>query len=298
MRWLLGDGPIWRGGIMNATRSGSPPTIPTITVTSGTITPFSRGGVNYVEILFQQSGSFTVSADVPWHNRALAGGGATGGRSQSTIYIPGSGGAGGLIRSLGSALAAGSYSVTIGAGGAAITSGVARNNGNNSTLSRPDGQTDTAIGGGAGGLYNAGMVDGGNGGSGGSGRARSDAVVSSVAGAGTDGQGYAGGTGYSTTTSAEAASGGSGGSGSAGGSASAGAPGSAGAGTLLDWIATPRTVCSGQAGLLLATAQVASQGQVYGSGSQGAINADVGKGGDGFLFLVVRADQGDVRMAA
>lgn len=44
----------------------------------------------------------------------------------------------------------------------------------------------------------------------------------------------------------------------------------------------------------MATAQVASQGQVYGNGSQGAINADVGKGGDGFLFLVVRADQAQV----
>ena len=37
-----------------------------------------------------------------------------------------------------------------------------------------------------------------------------------------------------------------------------------------------------------------SNWRVTGSGSQGAINADVGKGGDGFLFLVVRADQASV----
>lgn len=90
--------------------------------------------------------------------------------------------------------------------------------------------------------------------------------------------------------------GGGGGAGGAGGDASSGVAGAAGSGVLLDWIATPRTVCAGAAGLV-GVASAASTDATWGSGSKGAINATVGKGGDGFLFLVVRADQVNVVLA-
>ena len=62
--------------------------LPTITVTGGTITPFSSGGVDYFEVVYSASGSFALSgpvAEVLW---ALIGGGATGGRTGGNAHLP------------------------------------------------------------------------------------------------------------------------------------------------------------------------------------------------------------------
>lgn len=288
MRLINAPGPIWTGWPSLGMGNGSSPSTPTLTVTNGTITPFSRSGVDYVEVLFSASGSFTLSADIDWHNRALGAGGGTGGRATSVTYPPGGGGAGGLLRTLATALPAGAYTVTIGAGGARIAAGSLGNQGSDSVLARPDG-TETAIGGGYGGAAGS-WTSPGNGGSGGGSRASATATGVGGFGIGTPGQGYNGSRAINSTVAGEAASGGGGGAGGTGADASAGVPATAGPGVLLDWIASPATVCIGGAGML-AAATDASPDAVLGSGTRGAINADVGKGGDGFLFLVVRADQ-------
>src|SRR6478609_5503479 len=80
---------------------------PTLTVTGGVITPFNSGGVDYVEIAFTASGSFTLSGDVPTHNRALGAGGATGGRGTDITFYASAGRAGGLIEVIDAPLLAG-----------------------------------------------------------------------------------------------------------------------------------------------------------------------------------------------
>jgi len=273
--------------------------LPLLLVTGGVITPFNRGGVDYVEVLWQLSGGLSVSADIASHRSALAAGGATGGRGTGTVYLPGAGGAGGLIQNLDVPLLAGDYSIVIGAGGAPMTSGSGANAGSNSVLTNlTTSSVLTAIGGGYGAVSGS-WNTAGNGGSGGGARAQNGATgVNTAFGLGTASQGYDGGRGNSSVTPENAASGGSGGAGGVGGDASAGVAGIAGLGVFLDWVANPLWVCQGARGLLLADNGVASLDQTFGSGSRGALNANLGKGGDGFRFLRVRADQAEVRMAA
>ncbi len=275
----------------------STPALPRVSVTGGQITSFSRGGVNYIEIRFGQSGSFTVAETVAWHRRALAAGGGTGGRSERDTVMPGAGGAGGFAQVLDTALAAGTYAVTVGAGAPGYSTGViGQANGANSRLTGP-GIDLTLTGGGSGGSYKTGAnfeigtLTGLPGGSGGGGRATSGGGM--TGGAGVAGQGHQGGVGNGSAVSSAGGSGGAGGVGGNGGSApSTGGP--AGAGVVLDWIATPRTVCAGERGLVGADKGASSLARDYGSGSRGAVNGAVGKGGDGFLFVVLRADQADV----
>lgn len=264
------------------------PVVPTITVTGGTITPFSRGGVDYVEMLFSASGSFTASGPIPQARWALAAGGANGGRLSLGNYGPGGGGAGGLLQSASSiTLASGAYTVTIGAGAPenAVTGG--GSNGSNSVFAKPDG-TDTAIGGGKGAASGAGNTTGSDGGSGGGGRSGQSAQIV-TGGLGTAGQGSNGGDGF-TGSATGRGSGGGGGAGGAGGLGTADLAGVGGAGVLMDWIATPRTVCAGGNGTLhTTTGDTASE--TWGNGAMGSVNGTSGAGGNGFLFLVVRADQ-------
>lgn len=276
-------------------RGGPPePVLPTITVTGGTITPFSHDGVDYIEILWRQGGSFEVSADVDGR-LALAAGGATGARTNNNSYTPGGGGAGGLIERIDHALVSGLYTVEIGAGAPRMTSGNgAAANGSASTLIGPDGPL-TAIGGGLGASFGAGMTVGGDGGSGGGGRGRIGAS-SADPGDGIADQGHSGGHGY-FGAGGVAPSGGGGGAGGQGGDATADEAGAPGPGRYLDWVANPRTVCRGGQGWSDAD-QGPSPDEDWGNGSRGAVGADVGKGGDGFLSLVVRADQVNLEMAA
>jgi len=172
--------------------------------TGGTVT--TSGG--YRIHTFTSSGTFAISEPFTVQYLVIAGGGSAGfgagGGNES-----GGGGAGGYRSSVtgemsgGGAsaesalsLTAGSYTVTVGAGGAGVNNG--RNNGSDSTFSNI-----TSIGGGAGGNNNTGA-------SGGSGGGGSHNMTSG--GAGTTGQGYRGGNPTSSSSA-----GGGGGAGAAGG---------------------------------------------------------------------------------
>ena len=138
----------------------------------------------------------------------VAGGGGGG-----TDYA-GGGGAGGLLNSTTTLSSNLSYTVTVGAGGAAVTQG------NSSVFS-----SFTATGGGKGGGNNGAGASGGSGGSGG-GAAGSNA--GGAAGAGTSGQGFAGGTSAAVGT---AGGGGGGGASAVGSNGISNAGGAGGAGT-------------------------------------------------------------------
>ena len=151
----------------------------------------------------------------------VAGGGA-GGKANA-----GGGGAGGLLTNFGGtalSLTPGVvYTVTVGTGGAAVSTGAQGNNGTNSVLSGTGITTLTAIGGGGGGSDAAAGGVGANGGSGGG----SD-YDSNTGGSGTVGQGNDGGD--ASNPSGQFGAGGGGGAGAAGtgGSTSAGGVGGVG----------------------------------------------------------------------
>ncbi len=172
--------------------------------TGGTVT--TSGG--YRIHTFTSNGTFTISEPFTVQYLVVAGGGSAGfgagGGNES-----GGGGAGGYRSSVtgemsgGGAsaesaisLTSGSYSITVGAGGAGVNNG--RNNGSDSTFSNI-----TSVGGGAGGNNNTGA-------SGGSGGGGSHNMTSG--GPGTSGQGYRGGN-----PSSSSSAGGGGGAGAAGG---------------------------------------------------------------------------------
>lgn len=261
--------------------------LPALTVTDGQITPFARGGVDYIEVIFRQSGSFTLSDAAPVRY-SLWSGGASGGSRPSGGNGSGGGGAG--WHSEGTDLPAGSYEVTIGAGG--VGSAGLGNDGSPSSLAGP--LSITVPGGGGGGsassIGNAPGRPGGNGG-GGSG----DAGTNWAGGAGNPGNG--GGRGYSSSTISGRAGGGGGGAGGPGQDAALGAPGAGGPGILLDWVASPFTAGVGGKGSL-GTAGGTSPNMTNACGSNGIYGAPSGAGGDGIMVLVVRADEVIVEVAA
>jgi hypothetical protein len=155
----------------------------------------SDGTYNYH--MFPFSGTFTPTQNITADYLVIAGGGG-GGRENYSTGIGGGGGAGGLRSTVGATGGGGSlesalsltantgYTVTIGAGGAARTTGGVGNNGSNSVFATI---TSTGGGGGAGGTSGntfAGQI----GGSGGGGEGSSSF---SSGGAGTANQGFAGG---------------------------------------------------------------------------------------------------------
>lgn len=137
---------------------------------------------------------------------SVAGGGSGGG------YSGAGGGAGGyVITTLSNPT--GTYTVTVGAGGALVGGFAVGNDGTSSSVTG----TTTAVGGGGGGSYATAGRAGGSGGGGGG-------QSSTAGGAGTSGQGFAGGTGTSST------GGGGGGATSAGASGIGSTGGTGGAG--------------------------------------------------------------------
>ena len=175
----------------------------TITVTRSANLIASGGNITYTGSYtihsFIATGAASFNPPVTGNIEVLvvAGGGSGGGTSGPTSgghYNGGGGGAGGLLSSTTYAVTAGSsVAVTVGAGGASVTTGNG-NNGSNSVFG-----TITATGGGGGGKYGTAGLSGGSGG--GSGR------DNGPGGTGTAGQGNNGGTGDS---------GGGGGAGAAG----------------------------------------------------------------------------------
>lgn len=185
---------------------------------------------------FTSSGSFTPNTALTADYLVVAGGGSGGGGGAGSTG--GGGGAGGLRSTVGAtggggslesalSLAAQSYTVTVGAGGAGLgttgTSLYLGNPGSNSTFS-----TITSLGGGGG--TTAGYYAGGTGGSGG-GASYSDGG----AGAGTTNQGYAGAIGDGSNYGTGGGGGGAGAAGTAGGSTTGG---NGGAGVAISALAT------------------------------------------------------------
>ena len=119
--------------------------------TGGVVTTATIGGVTYTVHTFAADGTFTVTtggADIEY---LMVAGGASGGVTTSTNRGPGGGGAGGVLHNIGApiSLAAGSFPVVIGVGGAS-RSGATTARGANGTSSTFNGLS--AVGGGAGGV--------------------------------------------------------------------------------------------------------------------------------------------------
>lgn len=181
-------------------------------------------------------------------------GGGGGGNISSGVFYGGGGGAGELKYDATHAVAAGAYSVTVGAGGAAV------NNGASSIF-----DTLTSVGGGKGGKASTGFA----GGSGGGGSQNGNAGGASTASGG--GFGNAGGAG------ANAESGGGGGAGAAGGAGTPGGPGgNGGIGKAYSISGSSTYYAGGGAGSTGATG-----GQGGGGNSLTAGTANTGGGGGG-----------------
>lgn len=193
----------------------------TAKATGGTITYDNFGRVIHT---FTSSGTFTPSVPLTCDYLVVAGGGAGGSSVLGYQEGSGGGGGGGMRSSVSStggtgsvesqlALTTTAYTVTVGAGGAAVTGNIGAN-GNDSTLS-----TITSLGGGRAGSAGISTGAGANGGSGGG---AAGYGVSTVA-TGSSNQGYNGGT----TTGSQTGSGGGGAGSSAGNASTTNAGGSA-----------------------------------------------------------------------
>ena len=172
------------------------------------------------------TGSFVPNIAGSYEYLVVAGGGA-GGRENYSFGTGGGGGAGGLLanNAYNLSLSAGvTYTITVGAGGAAQTpsSGYKGNNGANSSITGSGLSAITAIGGGGGGGgTNSGNNTGGDGGSGGGAGGNSSPSYGggngAVRGEGTGGQGYRGGWGNRLGSPTRHYAGGGGGAGEEGG---------------------------------------------------------------------------------
>jgi len=150
------------------------------------------------------TGTFVVSAGAPVIVDYLVVGGGGGGGSAGE---GGGGGAGGLVYAKGVQLPAGTYTWTVGAGGAVGTAGSA------SSLSSSIFGNVTALGGGQGGIYQSNAFAGGSGGGGGGNAA-------TLGGANAIGQGYAGASNVATNYAGAGGGGAGGGGGLANGNTS------------------------------------------------------------------------------
>jgi hypothetical protein len=189
--------------------------------TGGTKTAYSSGGIDYIVHTLTSTGAYTSTVTVVTDYFIVAGGGSGGGQHGA------GGGAGGYLTAAALSFPAGTYTATVGTGGASVigtAAQVAGIDGINTTLSGPGGFTTlTALKGGGG--PGVGPVSQpaswyqGVGGSGtyGSGSGGTSSLASAVGGVGTAGQGYNGGVGNGTSGISTVAGGGGGGGGSIGG---------------------------------------------------------------------------------
>jgi hypothetical protein len=245
--------------------------------------------------IFTSSGTFRVNQALTCDYVVVGGGGGGGkdggggggGGLRSTVTATGGGGS--LESAL--AVAASSYAITVGAGGAAGTFNVAGVSGGNSTFS-----SITSTGGGAGG-GDFGTATGYSGGAGGG--TKRDTTNNTGGGAGTTNQGYAGGVGCGT---AFGGAGGGGGAGAAGGkgvstgSASGERGGAGGNGVATSITGTSVTRAGGGGGANFGSSVVAAGGSGGGGNggawdfansyanrtyaTAGSANAGAGGGGD------------------
>jgi hypothetical protein len=215
---------------------------------------------------FLSSGTFTPAVGLSCDILVVAGGG--GGASD----LGGGGGAGGVLAFAAQGLTANTgYTATVGAGGAAQTTGSTNgNNGSNSQF----GSLTASVGGGGGAHYDTNGLAGGSGG--GSGRWTSG-TNGTIGGTATSGQGNNGG-GDITSDSNGWYTGGGGGAGAVGGTATTTSSGSGGAGV--------NTYTGfGSLTTALSTLGLGAGGYIAGGGGGGAYNAKTagtaGSGGAG-----------------
>ena len=164
-------------------------------------------GVTYFYMAFKENPTpYPLAGNMSF---LIVGGGAAGGSGNGGS---GGGGAGGLKTSYGGSsgggtsplsditLAAGTYTITVGGGGAGVgnVANTVGNDGSDSELSGPSMTTINCDGGGGGGAWQG--QDGRTGGSGGGGGAKAAGTGNTSGGAGSAGQGFAGGTGWDGTT--------------------------------------------------------------------------------------------------
>jgi hypothetical protein len=187
-------------------------------LSSGTFTPVSTLSCEYLVIAGGGGGAVSNA-----NGLGMGGGGAGGYRSSVVGQNSGGGAAAESKVNLGSGI---TFTVTVGAGG---RGGISNNssgndaaNGSNSAIAGSGITTITSLGGGRGGNQSATPTSGGAGG------ATPGAAAGQTTGAGTSGQGYAGGT--SISGNGDGAGSGGGGAGSVGGNGGSGGNGVAGNG--------------------------------------------------------------------
>lgn len=265
--WIKGQ--VGNNGAIETSRQGVADS-PDASGSGGTVT--TSGG--YTIHTFTTSGTFIVSGGTLSVDYLVVAGGGGGGGTDG-----GGGGAGGMKTGTGFSVAAGSYSITVGAGGTGVTSSKGTNGGD-SIFS-----TITSTGGGGGGVYN--NQTGLNGGSGGGGGANGGG--STAGGTGTAGQGNNGGSGKGPTNYAGA---GGGGAGAVGGDAAAtgsAGGGNGGAGSASSISGSSVTYAGGGGGgTYLGTAGAGGSGGGgagtnvnRGTGTAGTVNTGGGGGGGG-----------------
>jgi hypothetical protein len=250
------------------TPSGSAGWVDVVVTTAGGSATGTKVYDYYTIQTFTTSTSWTVPSGVTKVDYVVVAGGGGGG------YYGGGGGAGGFLTATGYSVTSGNVlTVTIGNGGAGSTSSSSRGtNGGNSVFA-----TITATGGGGG--ASSGSSSGAAGGSGGG------AYYGGSAGAGTSGQGYAGGIGVRTSSTPRYYySGGGGGASAAGSAASGTAAGNGGAGIANS--ITGVTYAGGGGGGAYSTGTSGTGGSgIGGAGGDGAAgssaSANTGGGGGG-----------------
>ncbi len=182
----------------------------------------SSGTANYYYHIFSTTGIFTCHQDLDYVSIALIGGGGGGGNTTG-----GGGGGGAIVSTVNRPLVAGSYTISIGAGGAAASTGAGISGTGGSTKFGANNFTYymVASGGGAGGSASfdggAGANGGGGGGnivvpeawvpSGGSGSSTTGIYQPSTGSQNTTKAGYNGGKGYTLAGGGGAGAGGAGG---------------------------------------------------------------------------------------
>jgi hypothetical protein len=221
----------------------------------------TTGNPEWYDTTSSQWLQFTQAAGYSVNYLVVAGGASGAATGASSAGSSGGGGAGGLLTSTTTLSSGIAYTITVGAGGAAISSSadVKGNSGSNSSIA----SLAIAIGGGAGGA--GGSFSPSSGGSGGG------AGTTLTGGAGTTGQGYSGGNGATN------GSGGGGGASASGTSASGNTGGAGGAGASNSISGSPVTYAGGGGAGASNTASAGSGG----AGGGGAGGANLGNGTNG-----------------
>jgi hypothetical protein len=178
---------------------GAPP----MNATGGTVATYTVGGQSYRSHTFTSSGTFTPTVTGTVDVMVVAGGGC-GGRDNA-----GGGGAGGVRQNTNVVVTPSSYTIVVGAGGAANTNDNGGNGGTGFNGSNSSAISITSLGGGFGGSAGTNNPGGQNRANGGSGGGGCGAESTRTGGSGTAGQGNNGGAGHPTN-------GGGGGGGGAG----------------------------------------------------------------------------------